>query len=102
MTDRHANRNDLLNVFAGIAGEFDQVKRQIDRRENVLKAQLKKLDDARKTSPGRESPLEQRHPLQDMAERCQQGLDSQLDAWIRNVENYERILRFARTSMTRY
>ncbi|MDF3201954.1 hypothetical protein P3C29_25000 [Pseudomonas sp. 1912-s] len=94
MTDRHANRNDLLNVFAGIAGEFDQVKRQIDRRENVLKAQLKKLDDARKTSPWRESPLEQRHPLQDMAERCQQGLDSQLDAWIRNVENYERNTSF--------
>lgn len=94
MTDRHANRNDLLNVFAGIAGEFDQVKRQIDRRESVLKAQLRKLNDARKTSPWRESPLEQRHPLQDMAERCQQGLDSQLDAWIRNVENYERNTSF--------
>ena len=60
MTDRHANRNDLLNVFAGIAGEFDQVKRQIDRRESVLKAQLRKLNDARKTSPWRESPNQQR------------------------------------------
>jgi hypothetical protein len=94
MTDCHTNRNDLLNVFAGIAGEFDQVKRQIDRRESVLKAQLKKLEVARKTSPWRESPLQQRHPLQDMAERCQQGLDSQLDAWIRNVENYERNTSF--------
>lgn len=96
MTDHHANRNDLLNVFAGIAGEFDQVKRQIDRRESVLKAQLKKLNDARKTSPWRESPLEQRHPLQNVAERCQQRLDSQLDAWISNVESYERNTSFRR------
>lgn len=94
MTDRPANRNDLLNVFAEIASEFDQAKRQIDRRENNLKAHLKKLDIARKTAPWREDPLQQSHPLQHMAEMFRDSLDSQLDAWIKHVENYERNTSF--------
>lgn len=94
MTDFHTNRNKLLNAFDSIAGEFTQVKRQIDRRESDLKAQLKKLEAARNTSPWSKSPLQQGHPLLDVAARCQQGLDSQLDDWIRNVENYERNTSF--------
>jgi hypothetical protein len=94
MTQKTTNRNELLNVFAGIAGEFDQIKRQIERRESDLKVQLQKLDAARKTSPWRESPLKAGHPLLDMAASCQRGIDSLLDDWIRSVENYERNTSF--------
>lgn len=94
MTEKATNRNDLLNIFAEIAGESDQIKRQIERRENDLKAQLQKLDTARMTSPWRESPLKTGHPLLDMATSCQRGIDSLLDDWIRNVENYERNTSF--------
>lgn len=94
MTDSHANRNDLLNVFETIAGEFDQVKREIECRESDLNSQLQKLETTRKTSPWVNSRLQQEHPLREMAESCQQRLDSQLDAWIKNVENYERNTSF--------
>lgn len=94
MIEVHANRKNLLNVFKAIAGEFEQVKLEIDRRENELKSHLGKLEVSRKTSPWINNPLAQGHPLREVARSCQQRLDIQLDAWIKNVENYERNTSF--------
>lgn len=93
-TYQPTNRIELLDIFSQISGEFDHIKREVDRREDDLKAQLQKIEAACNTSPWHKNPLKQGHPLLKIAERCQQDLDVQLDGWIRDVKNYERNTSF--------
>lgn len=97
MTIPPANRTDLLQVFEQVAGEFDQVQRQVNQREQSIKQALDELDRLRGISPWSQSSLPPEHPFLSFARACQQNLDERFEEWIRQVRNYDRNTRFRST-----
>lgn len=97
MTTSPASRTELLQVFKQVAGEFDQVQRQVDQHERSIKQALDELDRIRGISPWNQSSLPPEHPFLSFARACQQNLDERFEEWIRQVRNYDRNTRFRST-----
>jgi len=85
-----ASRDELLDVFKGVASDFANDRKGIERREAELKEMLGRLEAARRKSPWSKKEDMPDPALDDFFRRCRQGLDDLLKGWIASIENHDR------------